>query len=607
MIRRTLGSLDGISGRRFALVAFLIFLGLGLFAYWPLWPGDPSRLPACACGDAVQQSWFLYWVPWAILHGHNPFFTSWINWPTGANLAQNTEMPLLGVLTAPLSYFASPVSSFNLLLYLAYPLSAATAGWAVRRWTGSNSAGFVAGALYGFSPYVVGEGQGHLNLSFVPIPPLILVAAIEVFVTQPPNHRRWGIGLGILVVAQFFISPEILATTSILAVCGGVILAVARRRALSAAWLRQTLEGLLPAVAIAVVVLAYPVYSMILGPIRFHGPIQGPTNGYRADLLGPLLPTTDELFAPSKWAAIANQFTAQTPAENGSYLGVPLIVTALVATFRYWRSRWIQLTIALALCAFVLSLGPRLTVNRHLTTFPLPFTAFTHLPSLNNILPSRFSLYVTFFLASAVGFGIATYAKGPIQSIATLRPRMYALDLLGLILGAASVITLLPRWPLPVYTVDLPAFFASRAVDRIPPGSRVLTYPFTVSPFDQPMIWQTSTAMRFKLIGGYAINEGVGGGADPWPPLLLPADVQEFLGWEEYNGPAGYILKTPPTINEQLVRDTRAYLHRWGVDTLVVDLAVAPNVSQVVGLFTRAVGRAPETLNGTDVWFNLSR
>ncbi len=616
MIRNAARSFDRLRARQFWLLAIVLFLALAISSYWPSWPGDPNTLPSCPCGDTVQQSWFLYWVPWALLHGHNPLFTSWINWPVGANLAQNTEMPLLGLLAAPLSLTVGPVASFNLFMWLACPLSALSMAWVVRRWTTSNSASLVTGLIYGFSQYVVGQGLGHLNLAFVPLPPLIVAAFFEVLVRQLEKRRRWGIWLGVLIVAQYLISSEILATTGLFVLIGGAFLAIARRQQLSRDWVHRALEGLIPAAVIAIVVLGYPVYFLVSGPEHLTVPVQGAINNYRADLLAPFLPTSDALLAPSRFRAIADQFTAGTRAENGSYLGIPLCLAALVVLIRYRRDVWIGVAGSLAAIAFVLSLGPRLVIDRHLSAVPLPFALFTHLPVLNNILASRFSLYVTFFTSTLIGLGIArSLTQATAAAIASplgghvAIPGFFARrfgDIAVAIAAITIVATLLPRWPIPTYGTAIPPFFSSAQVSRIPVDSQVLTYPFAVSPYDHAMLWQTKASMRFKLIGGYAINPGADHGVSPWPPLLTPTDVQGFLGWEEYNGPIGYILQSPPTIDHRLIRDVATYLAIYHVSTVVVDLTVAPNVPTVLSVFTRAIGRPPILEDGADVWFDVT-
>ncbi|HTX00384.1 MAG TPA: hypothetical protein VMD59_16505, partial [Acidimicrobiales bacterium] len=133
-------------------MSFLAYGGMSLAAYWPIFPGDPSRVPTQASGDIVQDIWFLDWTPYAIVHGLNPFYTHLINAPYGVNTAQNTQMPLLGVLSAPLTWLVSPVASYNLLLWLSFTLSSLSMAYVVRRWTTWFPAAFAAGLLYGFGP-----------------------------------------------------------------------------------------------------------------------------------------------------------------------------------------------------------------------------------------------------------------------------------------------------------------------------------------------------------------------------------------------------------------------------------------------------------------------
>ena len=54
------------------------------------------------------MSWFLAWTPFALGHGLNPFFTNYIDFPLGVNLASNTSVPLLGFLAAPVTLALGP-------------------------------------------------------------------------------------------------------------------------------------------------------------------------------------------------------------------------------------------------------------------------------------------------------------------------------------------------------------------------------------------------------------------------------------------------------------------------------------------------------------------
>lgn len=185
------------------------------------------------------------------------------------------------------------------MLWLAYPLSATSAFFVLRYWTGSQLAGACGGLLYGFSAYVVGQGLGHLNLSFVPLPPLIFLALHEIIVRQRGRPLRWGVILGLLAAAQFLISAEILFTTGMVSLLGVVILALARPRLITRSRLQLASRALLPAAVIAGGLVSYPLYFQLAGPLRIKGPAQGtimnpfprrPARTVRTHLLATLLP-----------------------------------------------------------------------------------------------------------------------------------------------------------------------------------------------------------------------------------------------------------------------------------------------------------------------------
>ena len=94
------------------------------------------------------------------------------------------------------------------------------------------------------------------------------------------------------------------------------------------------------------------------------------------------------------------------PSEVGGYIGVPVLILAGVLVWLSRRSPRMQLTVVLLLGAVLLSLGPYLAVDGHLSDIPLPFLLVEHLPLLDNILPSRISFEVEAFLAAMLAFGL---------------------------------------------------------------------------------------------------------------------------------------------------------------------------------------------------------
>lgn len=142
---------------RVALVLSLVYLVLGAALYWPVEPFSTTRIVGQAGSDPVQEVWFLAWAAFALAHAHNPFFSNWLNYPHGVNLAINTSMPLLGVLGAPLTWLRGPVATYDALMRVSFGISAISMYAVCRRMNCIRSAAFLAGLLYGFSPFMIGQ------------------------------------------------------------------------------------------------------------------------------------------------------------------------------------------------------------------------------------------------------------------------------------------------------------------------------------------------------------------------------------------------------------------------------------------------------------------
>jgi hypothetical protein len=577
------------------VVGALIIYGLiALAAYWPTYPGDSTRLPGCACGDAVQSVWFLRWLPYALYHGRNPFFTSWLNAPYGANLAQNTLMPLLGFLTAPLTLLVSPIASFNLLAWLAFPLSAGSMFYVSHRLSGSRIAAFVAGLLYGFSPYMVGQAGGHIMLTFVPLPPLIMLTTWEIIVRQRKKPLWLGVILAAEMVAQFFIEPEVLAITAI-ALSGGILIAVIMyAQSLTRSRLLYAMRAFAIAAFLAGICLVYPILFMINGPQHFTGPNFPADNPYRSDLVGLVVPTLNERFVPPMFHHIASTTVDGDYPESGDYIGVVLFVAIIVSVVRWRRNRWLLISALSALLCWVLSLGPTLVVAGTLTKIHLPFALLVHLPLLQDILPSRLSLAEWLFLSLAVALGISewqhdqTTAKKHIHNKhGWVRRSSFTL------LAIAIVVTLFPRWPYSSSPTNVTDSFSSTS-QTISTGTITLAYPFPLFPSDQAMLWQATDGMQFKLIGGYIQNVGTKGNESEFPPLLMPQSVTEWLAYEQKTS-------TPWPLEQSIsVAAIQSYLSNNNVGAIVV-IKDEPNSATVAQMFTSALG-PPSSSSGTFIW-----
>ena len=562
---------------------------LALCVYLPVYPGDPHRLPTCACDDLAVQVWFLRWTPFALAHGRNIFFTNWIDYPGGVNLAQNTTMPLLGLLATPITLLLGPIASLNALFWLALTSSAASCFLVLRRWVSWGPAAFLGGLLYGFSPYMVGQATGHLFLSFVPIPPLILLALDQLIVRQSGSACKWGLLLGALAAAQYLISPEIFLSSVLIAFFGVLILALSRRSDV-VQHAPHALRGMAWALLVFVPVAAFPVGFSLAGPQRFMGSAHG-TYPSPSDLLGLIVPTSNMRLTPSALTAVGNKFVLGNVVENDTYLGIPLLAVVAVLGLRYRRCAIVRWAAAMALMSWVFSLGPRLVVNTHSSSIRLPFDLLYHLPFVSSLIDSRISLYTDLFVAVLLAVGLD-------RLYGDLRNRRWASTARWATVttvAAVVVVPLLPRWPYPAFDASTPAFFSSSVAARIPDGTVVLTYPYPSGANIQAMMWEADTSMRFRMLGGYALipNSQKLVTLNPYP--VDPQSVPNTL--------SGDFTGVTPT-STATVGDVRSLLRRYRVSTVIVT-SIGADPGSADALIRSAVLAAPLTVGNVEVWFGV--
>ena len=480
-------------------LVFVLYLALALYAYWHT--GISSAIPGCACGDQAQEVSFIAWPTYALEHARNPFFTSWVNYPSGVNLAVNTSAPLLGILAIPVVLIAGPIAAFNLFLILGFALSALSMCLVLRRWVRWWPAAFTGGLLYGFSPYMIGQGWGHLFLTFVPIPPLILLVLDEILIRQSRGARRYGLLLGALAAAQYYISDEVLALTAIIAAIGILLLAVTHPRE-SLRRARYVIEAFAYGVVVSAILVAYPVWYSFFGPAHIKGPPQSLKSlaTFPGDLIAGIVPTVSQLFGSSHFKVIGDRLTGHDVTENGMYLGIPLIAILAVITGLCRRVRAVLFFAVMLVVSYLLALGPRLHIDTHNTGVRMPFTVLIHFPVIQDLLPVRFSLFIQLFAALILAIGMDRcyqWIKARLDSgrAHSKKRASWGKWPAGLIAAAVAVVALIPLTPKIPYVaapVKIPTLFNSPAINNIPVGSVVLAYPYPFDPEDQILLPQAT-------------------------------------------------------------------------------------------------------------------
>ncbi len=626
--------------RIWAVLAIAVYIALSVAVYLPVAPWSSGTLPYCNCGDTAMTASFLAWTPFAILHGHNPFFTNYQYFPAGANLASNTTMPVLGLLLTPITLTAGPIASLNVALRLAFASSAVSAFFVARRYVRRLPLAFVAGLLYGFSPYMVSEGEVHLNLIFVPLLPVLLLLADELLVRQSWQPRRVGILLGLVAAGQYYLSSEVLADAVIVGLIGTVLLAIRHRRRVRER-VRYVWRAILVAIGVFVPLVAYPVYMVLAGPEHLSGPVRKPDllSTLHSDLLSLVVPTTRDLLSFGPLGVVGSGYVNGNAAENGAYLGIPLLV---VLGWLCWSGRsrpgsgYVRWLLALAGVAYLLSLGAYLDVGGHFTHVPLPAWIFPRLPLLNGVVAVRFAVYAFLFVAMALAIGLDRYMDSSASATAPGKPpraprawgarapaAWRAAAWRAALLAAVALIPLLPSLPyggqpdgyLAYDSYQVPPFFGGGGgAGAIPSGTPVLVYPFgdpanTAGLINYAVLWQAVAGFRFEILDGDASRPGPGGYGTEAGPALQPFQLQELM-YLSYFGPVGRYQYPgladldPP--GPQVLAQVRAALARAGVSTVVADpVGIDPALFESV--MTAALGRPPVLAGGVYAWFDVRR
>lgn len=578
------------------IVPGVIYVALACAAYWPISPFDSRHIVGCACGDAVQQAWFLHWVAFALGHGHNPLFSTYLNAPDGANLAVNTSMPLLGLLGWPVTAISNSIAAYNFLLRLGLALSAFSMYIVLRGYVRSRAAAFIGGLLFGFSPYMLAEGRLHVFLVFLPLLPPLIPLADRWLIRADRSPYRCGALVGLLLGLEILISAELAAVFVIFAVIALIPLAI-RHHDLVRSRLPLLARGVGAAAAVGLLVGGYVIWMLLAGPQRPVGPPHSVANldSFHADLLSLILPSGPQLLRPPLFHDVGQQFVLAVVHENGFYIGIPLLALVTVGAIRLRRHALILSFATLGVIAFVLGLGTRLTVANHVTAIPLPVAAITRVPLLQEVGPTRFALAIQ--LAAAVLLALALDRLLQRRALKGIR-RPIALVGLSLLV----LVPLMPNGLVSSVRVQVPAYFSSSAVTEIPNGSIVLPYPYPYYTGNAPMLWQTASRMRFRILGGEVYVPSPSRASTNYPHGDLPPKVWAVLINRGRGGRNARPWHAPSAAQRVgLVADLRRYVASHSVDVIVVRSSGAQG--RWIAAFAAAAFGAPTSIHrDVSVW-----
>jgi hypothetical protein len=576
-------------GTILSLVAYLFVAFLANKNVWV--HGFAHTLQATGGNDTGEEVWFLAQTPWAIVHGINPFANTWLNAPVGIDLMDNTTMPLLGVLGAPITFLFGPIATMNVMIALGFSASAMAFFVMARRFTSWWPAAFVGGLLYGFSPFAVAEASSHVFLVFNVVPPLMILVIHRFVISGYRSPWLYGAALGGCYLAQFYISAEAFASLvviSLIAVIVGGALVIGR---LDIDVTKIAKMGVVAAV-VAILGVGYGAWVALEGPQHIHGPAQPAVAiaGISSDPAGLVVPTDNQHFTFNE-AARGDAYVAQRDAnwhvlvdatlENGTYVGIPLLLVLIAGVIVLRRNRFAVFAAVMAAVTMLLSMGSYLHVDGHRTPVPLPFIVLAHLPLFDSGSAAR---YVGLFWLFAALLLVMTLDWVYQKFVPRIRAGWSAV--VCLLVAALALVPLVPAWPYPSGTAVVPHWFTTNA-RALPVGTTAVIFPSSNPGDSSAMLWQAMSDMTFRMPGGYAVFASSPSGTASF--YAAPSVLQ--------NAMTACVSGVPPQISPE---ETRTVLHGWRAGYVVV-VPGTNGAACATELFDEALG-AHHTEGGVSVW-----
>ena len=555
------------------VLAGFVLLCVAIFLPADLHP--TTVLIGATTADNSQHAWFLRWLPYALATHRNPLFSTSVIGADGVNLMWNTWIPLPALVLSPVTLLAGPVAAFDLAVTLGVALSGWSMYLAASRLVRRTSAAVLAGAAYGFSPFLFDQSYtGHSNLVVAVVPPLLLLSLHTILARQDLSARRAGLALGGLLVAQFYITEELLASELLMALIGAVGVAVIARSEVALRW-RHVARAAAWALALFIPLTIYPLWFQFLGP-QVPRAVLADRNFFVTDLLNIVLPSTAQGVEPPFAAAVAAHYTGNS-GEWGGYVGIPMLAVVGWTLWHQWHRSLVRVLGATAGAALLLSLGASLHVGGADTHVPLPGAMLAHLPVLDDLVAARFAVYVA--LACALLLGI--FVDGLPRTRWGLRTCIGAC-----VLVSASY---LPPLPFPSRSVPTPAYFTASPSSSTA-ATVALVVPFSHD-FDstEAMLWQAQSGMAFSMPEGYIINRQPTGLAGQGPP---PSVTGRAL--------AGVAAGRGGALTPSLRAAVLLELRRWGIGVVV--LGPSDHRGALRTFLSALLGAPPVDRAGVSLW-----
>jgi hypothetical protein len=576
------------------VVAALAFLAISLVLYQDLLPHFATTMVGFGNGDPNQAAWFLAHTAHAIATLSNPFVSSVINVPDGANMLANTSTIAVGALFAPVTLHFGPIVALNLVFILGIAVTAWSYAYVARRWGLSLGAALLVGTLIGFAPIRLIHGQGQPFLVFAIGTPWLLDAVWQLV---EGKRARWN-GIAHATAWVVWSALVSLERLFILAIPIAIYVLIRLRSLRGTAVCIERIRSLTLWLGATALLLALPLYEFRFGKQALSGPPHDWLMGYSTRIR--------DFVSPGPWLWWQPFAEAEHPTGflsgdfvNASYVGVAFFLVFAVAAWSQRGRREVCCMTWASVGALLLSLGPTVAWTKGGTSIPGPYALLQYLPGFSSAHPLNFQIISSISMAMVIGFAL--------DDVWRRRP---SLRRVVVAVGLLLVVAYVPQQGFATTHVTLKKWFDSpegRGV--IPNGSVVLTYPYPQNIINTPMLDQAVAGMRYRIIGGQVTVPGPDGSGQSVQPREPRAVFDLFArGYLSPDLLSLYNVSVGPVVprGDEMTRALRTFVTEYHVHTIVLEYSGSdPNM--VVARLNDAFGVGHVRMSDNLIWWNVSR
>ncbi len=556
---------------------------LSLWFFHALWIGGHpgSMLLIGEVADSSQQVWFFGFAAHSLQHLSSPFVSNLMYAGQGGfnSLSQTSDLAV-GYLLAPVTWMLGPIAASTLATILAPIASGYAAFCCLRAMTTSTSGQVLGATFYAFVPATLGPAQGgHLMVTLLVYPPIVLALLYDLLVTKHRSPRRIGLLLGVATIVQFFIGTEVLAMTAVVMTLGLVVAWALAPRRTEIPWRAIGTAGGVAGI-VSGLVLSYPLWVALAGPQHVTGPawpLVPFSAAHVGDLFGSIRTSHGRL-----WPGTGKNL-------NVSYLGWGILAVFAASLMLWKRLAWVFAVTGIL--TWTLTLGRAFTSTSWWANL-VPMRQLSKLPLFDAVIPQRFVLLEDLAVAALLALSVDGWLRVSRERTSTGSLRWERLTHAGIVVVlSASLLPLAVDYrPLPASSVHEPWWFTHRS-HSLPSTANVLVFPSINS-----MLWQASEGFPFRLVGGYAIIPDANGQSST---IGLQDPLDRFIDHAEN------LAQDLRPLSQTELQQAQDSLRRRRV-THVVVLTKNYNAGYVASTMVALLGRSPKIDHRVMVWAEVA-